>query len=155
MMNGLFLCLQAIAASPNGEFDPEKFLERVPHTDTEGVVIAPWKRLIIARQMAENARRKKEALRLVTTYSFVSSSASAFVWNHNRGPPSPLISHCSLDIKHTTSLFAQSLRIIFRFIFNRFEEHRFYRRYFCEQDGYDHHFWCVRGNSVVLVYNTL
>lgn len=54
---------QGNAASPNEEFDPGQFLDRVPHTDTEGVVMAPWKRLIVAKQMAENARRKTEALR--------------------------------------------------------------------------------------------
>ena len=38
-----------------GEFDPKNFLEKVTAQDTSGNQLPPWKRMIVARQMAEKA----------------------------------------------------------------------------------------------------
>lgn len=49
-----------------GEFDPKNFLDQVPDKDSGGRDIPPWKRHVLARQLAEKAKndddeRKKQA----------------------------------------------------------------------------------------------
>ncbi len=47
------------------EFDPQKFMEHVPEKDSSGYEMPPWKRHIVARQLAEKAQRDADEQKLV------------------------------------------------------------------------------------------
>ena len=42
-----------------GKYDPKKFVAQVPDKDASGFDMPPWKRLIVARQMAEKAHKEE------------------------------------------------------------------------------------------------
>ena len=59
-----------VILQPNltGEYDPKNFLDKVPEKDTSGKDIPPWKKLIVARQLAEKAMVEDTETRKVCVF---------------------------------------------------------------------------------------
>ena len=48
------------------EFEPTNFLEQVPANDKAGKPLPSWKRLLVARQLAERAQKEHDEKQKVT-----------------------------------------------------------------------------------------
>ena len=57
-----FIFQESRSKSPllTGEFDPKKFLDKVPDTDDTGIPYPDWKKHLLARQLAEKALKDAE-----------------------------------------------------------------------------------------------
>ena len=50
------------------DFDPKNFVDQVAATDSNGIEIPMWKRVILARQMAEKAQKEAEEKKKVGSF---------------------------------------------------------------------------------------
>jgi hypothetical protein len=56
--------------SLTGEFDPKNFLSQVEEKNSSGHPVPDWKKMIIARQLAEKAFKESEEKRKATGFFF-------------------------------------------------------------------------------------
>ena len=52
------------------EFSPKAFLSQAPKANASGTEVPAWKRLIIARQLAERAQKEADEQQRVTLFTF-------------------------------------------------------------------------------------
>ena len=54
-----------------GEYDPKHFLRQVPNVDTTGNELPPWKKMLIAKQIAEKEYQKDTEKKKVVCHSYI------------------------------------------------------------------------------------
>lgn len=86
-------------------FRPENFLTKVPEFDASGALVPPWKRLMMAKKIADKAKKDAEvqAIRDAETRRFQSIpewKRNILIRREQQSSPLMLVSHPSQLIRH-------------------------------------------------------